>query len=117
MAFLDGLLLAVLGWDVTRAAAWGVGCAAARGVAEAVARVRLRWAVAGAEPDGAAPAGEVDTAGAAVLSPAAVWAGAVRANSVAMPTAVTALSWVARQVRRERRRKPSVRAAPGCCSP
>ena len=46
----------------------------------------------------------------------AVWAGAVRANKVAKPTAVTALSWVARQVRRERRRSPTARASPGCSS-
>ena len=43
----------------------------------------------------------------------AVWAGAVRANSVAKPTAATALSSVARQVRRERRRNPAERAAAG----
>jgi hypothetical protein len=42
-----------------------------------------------------------------------VWVGAVRANKVAKPTAVTALSCVARQVRRERRRSPAERAAPG----
>ena len=41
----------------------------------------------------------------------AVWAGAVRANRVAKPTAVTALSCVARQVRRERRRSPAERVA------
>jgi hypothetical protein len=44
---------------------------------------------------------------------AVVWAGALRANKAAMPTAVTALSWVARQVRRDRRRSPSARASPG----
>lgn len=43
----------------------------------------------------------------------AVWAGAVRANKVAKPTAATALSSVARQVSRERRRSPAERAAPG----
>jgi hypothetical protein len=42
-----------------------------------------------------------------------VWAGAVRANKVARPTAVTALSCVARQVSRDRRRRPAVRASPG----
>jgi hypothetical protein len=45
-----------------------------------------------------------------------VWAGAVRANKVAKPTAVTALSCVARQVRRDRRRSPAERAVPGCSS-
>jgi hypothetical protein len=42
-----------------------------------------------------------------------VWAGAVRANRVAMPTAVTALSWVARQVSLDRRRRPAARVSPG----
>jgi hypothetical protein len=46
----------------------------------------------------------------------AVWVGAVRANKVAKPTAVTALSCVARQVRRDNRRSPAERAAPGCSS-
>jgi hypothetical protein len=61
--------------------------------------------VVGADVDGPA-------LGAAVAWPT-VCAGAVRANKVAKPTAVTALSWVARQVRRERRRSPTVRAASG----
>jgi len=51
------------------------------------------------------------------LGAEAVWAVAVRAKSVANPTAVIALSWVARQVRRESRRRPSSRAAPGVCGP
>jgi hypothetical protein len=51
--------------------------------------------------------------GAAAVLLTVVCAGAVRANRVASPTAVTALSWVARQVSRDRRRRPSVRAAPG----
>jgi len=42
-----------------------------------------------------------------------VWAGAVRANSVTRPTAVTALSWVALQVSLDRRRRPTVRVSPG----
>jgi hypothetical protein len=42
-----------------------------------------------------------------------VWAGAVRANRVAKPTAVTALSCVARQVSLDRRRNPVARACPG----
>jgi hypothetical protein len=42
-----------------------------------------------------------------------VWVGAVRANRVAKPTAVTALSCVARQVSLDRRRRPVTRAAPG----
>jgi hypothetical protein len=41
-----------------------------------------------------------------------VWAGALRANKVAKPTAVTVPSWVARQVRRDSRRSPAARAAP-----
>ena len=64
--------------------------------------------------DGAAEAAEADgSVLAAVVAWSAVWAGAVRANRVAKPTAVTALSCVARQVRRERRRSPAERAAPG----
>jgi len=52
----------------------------------------------------------------AVVVWSAVWTGAVRANRVAKPTAVTALSWVARQVRRDRRRSPAERAEPvGSC--
>jgi hypothetical protein len=45
-----------------------------------------------------------------------VWAGAVRANNVTRPTAVTALSWVARQVSLDRRRRPTVRVSPGYSS-
>jgi hypothetical protein len=41
------------------------------------------------------------------------WAGAVRANKVAMPTAATALSWVVRQVSFDRRRSPTARVSPG----
>jgi hypothetical protein len=62
------------------------------------------------------PAEETEADGSvpeAVVAWSAVWAGAVRANRVAKPTAVTALSCVARQVRRERRRSPAERAAPG----
>ncbi len=58
--------------------------------------------------------GDGRTAG---LAAAVVWAFAVRANRVANATAVIALSWVARQVRRDRRRMPSSRAAPGVCRP
>jgi hypothetical protein len=50
--------------------------------------------------------------GALVVSLTA-WAGAVRANRVAKPTAVTALSCVARQVSLDRRRSPVARASPG----
>ena len=71
-------------------------------------RARLRWALPGAE---AGAAGDEDTAGGAVPSLAVLWAGAVRANRVAKPTAVTALSWVARQVSRDSRRRPAARAA------
>ena len=42
-----------------------------------------------------------------------VWAGALRANSVAKPTVASAPSWVARQVSRDRRRSPADRAASG----
>ena len=42
-----------------------------------------------------------------------VWAGAVRAKRVARPTAVTALSWVARQVSRESLRSPWARVSAG----
>ena len=56
---------------------------------------------------------EADADGSVPVTALAVWAGAVRANRVAKPTAVTALSCVARQVRRERRRSPAERAAPG----
>ena len=120
VADLDGAGAAFwLALAVTWAAAWGAG-AAAWALAEAVARARLGWAFPGEELDavgaGAEAGGDVFAADAAVLWPAAVWAGAVRANRVAKPTAVTAPSWVARQVRRERRRSPAVRAAPGCSS-
>ena len=113
LADLDGAGVAFwLAW----AAAWGAG-AAAWALADAVARTRLGWrAFLGEELDGAGAEGDVFAADAAVVSLATVWAGAVRANKVAKPTAVTALSWVARHVRRERRRRPAVRAAPGCSS-
>jgi hypothetical protein len=109
---LDGAGVAFwLAW----AAAWGAG-AAAWALADAAARTRLGWwAFLGEELDGAGAEGDV-FADAAVVSLATVWAGAVRANKVAKPTAVSALSWVARHVRRERRRRPAVRAAPGCSS-
>jgi len=116
LADLDGAGAAFwLALAVTWAPAWGAG-AAAWALADAVARARLGWAFPGEELDGAAAGGDVFAADAAVVSPAAVWAGAVRANKVAKPTAVTALSWVARQVRRERRRSPAERVARGCSS-
>jgi len=87
--------------------------AVAEGLAAGAARARFR----GAWPGEGVAGGGVVAARAVVLSPAAVWAGAVRANRVARPTAVTALSWVARQVSRERRRSPAVRAASGGCGP
>ncbi|HEV2259268.1 MAG TPA: hypothetical protein VGS06_39635 [Streptosporangiaceae bacterium] len=71
-----------------------------------------RWL---ADGDGV-PGEEAEADGSAlgtVVAWSAVWAGAVRANRVAKPTAVTALSCVARQVRRERRRSPAERAAAG----
>jgi hypothetical protein len=74
-------------------------------------RLAARLGVPAAEETGAADAdGPVPEA---ALAWSAVWAGAVRANRVAKPTAVTALSCVARQVRRARRRSPAERAAPG----
>jgi hypothetical protein len=91
-------------------AAWPaceVGCAP--GVA---ARCRLccRWP---AEAVGV-PAEDAEAAvPGAVVAALTVWVGAVRANKVAKPTAVTALSWVARQVSLDRRRSPVARAAPG----
>jgi len=51
------------------------------------------------------------------LTAVVVWAPAARANRVAKATAVIALSCVARQVRRDRRRRPSSRAAPGVWVP
>ena len=104
---LDGAGAAFwLALAATWAPAWGAGAAA---WALADARTRLGWALADAELAG----GEVFAADAAVVSLAVVWAGTLRANKVAKPTAVTALSWAARQVRRERRRRPAERAAPG----
>jgi hypothetical protein len=115
VADLEGAAVARwLALAVTWAPAWGAGRAAAWALADAVARARLGWAFPGEELAGAG--GDVFAAGAAVVSPAAVGAGAVRANKVARPTAVTALSWVARQVRRDRRRSPAARVAPGCSS-
>jgi len=115
LADLDGAGAAFwLALAVTWAAAWGAG-AAAWALADAVARARLGWVVTGDELDGAGAGGDVFAAD-AVVSLAAIWTGAVRANKVAKPTAVTALSWVARHVRRERRCRPAVRAAPGCSS-
>jgi hypothetical protein len=86
----------------------------ARTVGRAPARTFLPWWLAAwlgvpagdeADADGSVPV--------AALAALAVWAGAVRANRVAKPTAVTALSCVARQVRRDRRRSPAERVAPG----
>ena len=62
-------------------------------LADAIARARLGWVLAGEELDGPTAGADVFAADAAVLSPAAaVWAGAERANKVAKPTAATALS-------------------------
>ena len=96
-AGLDGAGAAFwLALAVTWAPAWGAG-AAAWALADAVARTRLGWWVfPGEEVDGtgagARAGGDVFAADAAVVSLAAVWTGAVRANKVAKPTAVTALS-------------------------
>jgi hypothetical protein len=118
VADLDGAGEACwLALAVTWAPAWGAGAAAwALADVVALARARLGWAFPGEELDGAGAGGDVFAVGAAVVSLAVVWAGAARANKVAKPSAVTALSWVARHVRRERRRRPAVRVAPGCSS-
>lgn len=99
-----GLLEDTAGWS---------GCALGR-TPDAVRWAALwrRWlaAAVGIPAEDAGTGGCVLTA---AVDWSAVWAGAVRANTVAMPTAVIALSWVARQVRRDMRRSPSERAAPG----
>jgi hypothetical protein len=59
-----------------------------------------------------AVADEVGAAGLAGAWLLVVWAGAVRANTIAKVAAARALSWVVRQVRRERRRRPSSLAVP-----
>ena len=78
----------------------------------------LRWCRWPAEAVGD-PAEDTETDGSvlgAVLTWLAAWVGAVRANRVAKPTTVTALSCVARQVSLDRRRSPMARASPGNCS-
>ena len=78
-----------------------------------VRAVRCRRWLAEAVGD---PAGDTETDGSvlgAVLTWLTAWVGAVRANRVAKPTAVTALSCVARQVSLDRRRSPVARACPG----
>jgi hypothetical protein len=113
VACRDGAAAAVmLALAVAWAAACGAGWAEDWALADADARARFGWARLD-DADGVAAGGVVFAADAGVLSLAAVCAGAVRANNVAKPTAVTALSWVARQVRRDRRRNPAARAAPG----
>ena len=75
----------------------------------------LRWCRWAADGVGV-PAADAEVAGCVpgtVADWLAVWVGAVRANKVAKPTAVTALSCVARQVRRERRCRPAERVASG----
>ncbi len=77
------------------------------------ASLRCRWPAVGAgvpvddaAADGSVPLAETDWL--------AGGAGAVRANRVAKPTAVTALSCVTRQVSWDRRRSPAERATPRC---
>jgi hypothetical protein len=89
---------------------WTVGCAAPAALARA--RARCRWPADEAADPAGAP-GAASLALGACAACAVVWAGAVRANKAAMPTAVTALIWVARQVSRDRRRSPSARTSPG----
>jgi hypothetical protein len=115
-AWLDGAgaVAWAAAWAPDGAPDWEVGWPSARVLADAVARARLWWVLAGEEADEARAEGDALAAGAGVVLLAVVWAGALRANKVAKPTAVTALSWVARQVRRDRRRSPAARAAPGC---
>ena len=75
----------------------------------------LRWCRWPAEAVGD-PAEDAETDGpvpGAVLTWLTAWVGAVRANRVAKPTTVTALSCVARQVSLDRRRSPVARASPG----
>jgi hypothetical protein len=96
-------------------AAWPA-CAVGRTPGEVVRPgLWCRWLAEGV----GVPAEEAETDGpvlGAVVAWSAVWAGAARANRVAKPTAVTALSCVARQVRRDRRRSPAERAEPiGSC--
>jgi hypothetical protein len=98
------------------AAAWpacAVGWAPAWTPAGMVRRAALWRRLVGEEVGVAEADVDGSALGAAVAWPTVVCAGAARANKVAKPTAVTALSWVARQVRRERRRSPTVRAASG----
>jgi hypothetical protein len=94
------------------AAAWS---APALGCTPGVAARPFRWCRWSAEwvsvPLGDAEA-DAPVLGTVVAS-LTVWVGAVRANRVAKPTAVTALSCVARQVSFDRRRSPVTRAAPG----
>jgi hypothetical protein len=93
-------------------AAWP---ACAVGCTPGVLARALRWCRWSARAVGD-PAEEAETDGSvlrAVLTWLTVWAGAVRANRVAKPTAVTALSCVARQVSLDRRRSPVARAPPG----
>lgn len=83
---------------------------------DAPARAFLPWWLAAwlGVPAEAGDEGDADgSVPVAALAALTVWAGAVRANRVAKPTAVTALSCVARQVRRDRRRSPAERVAPG----
>jgi hypothetical protein len=56
--------------------------------------------------------GEAAVDGLTVVWLLAVWAGALRANRTANAAAAIALSWVVRQVSRERRRRPSARLPP-----
>jgi len=95
------------------AAAAVAGCAAGVLAAGAAARCVAEWAGVGA----AVVAGAVLAAGAAGRVGAgaalAVWAGALRANSTANAAAVMALSWVARQVSRDRRRSATSRPPSG----
>ena len=87
------------------------GCAA--GVLAAGAAARCRCLAAWAGVGAAVVAGAVLAAGVAGRVGAgavlAVWAGALRANSTANAAAVMALSWVARQVSRDRRRSATSR--------
>jgi hypothetical protein len=119
-ASVGGGAAALLGFTAGAAAGWAGACAGDRvGAALAVAAflaglcvllaglgVTVAWAE-DCEPADCEPADF-----------APVWllvacVGAVRANRIANAAAATALSWVVRQVSRERRRRPPSRVAAG----
>jgi hypothetical protein len=119
-ASVGGGAAALLGCAAGTAAGWADACAG--GVAAAalavvaflvglgVLRTGLGATVALAEDCELADCEPVDFA---VVWLLVACEGAVRANRIANAAAATALSWVVRQVRRERRRRPPSRVAAG----